>query len=146
MKNRESPSHGRGRAGMLGLAAAAVLAISVPTPAQDAAQLEAGKEVWMNGGCAGCHGNQGQGGVGEDQPAGPSLRATELDRDGLVEAISCGVPGTQMGAWLDGAYTEVPCYGAELGAAPARTMVIGAFGVEEIEALVDYILTEFVGK
>ena len=146
MKNRGSPWHGSGRAGMLGLAAAAMLALSVPTLAQDAARSEAGKQAWVTGACASCHGNQGQGGTNPDFPAGPSLRAPELERDRLVEAIRCGVPGTQMGAWLEGAYTALPCYGMELGPAPARTMVIGAFSAEEIESLVDYIMTEFVQK
>jgi mono/diheme cytochrome c family protein len=145
MKNRESTSHGRGRAGMLGLAAVAMLAISTPTPAQDAAQLEAGKTVWVNT-CAGCHGVSGQGGAGGDLPAGPSLRTTELDRDGLLEVISCGRPGTQMPAWLGGAYTVSPCYGLDPGPAPAGTVVVGALSAEEIETLVDYILTEFVQK
>ena len=62
--NRESASHGRGRAGMLGLAVVAVLAISVPTLAQDAAQVEAGRQLWVYGGCSSCHGASGEGGEG----------------------------------------------------------------------------------
>ncbi len=62
--NRESASHGSGRAGMLGLAVVAVWAITVPTLALDAAQVEAGRQVWVKGGCYGCHGQSGQGGEG----------------------------------------------------------------------------------
>ncbi len=85
---------------MLGLAVVAVLAISVPTLAQDAAQVEAGRQLWVYGGCSSCHGASGEGGEGgrggegASVVSGPSLRITELDRDGLIEAISCGMPGS----------------------------------------------------
>ncbi len=72
---------------MLGLAVVAVLAISVPTLAQDAARVEAGRQVWKTGGCSSCHGTRGQGGEGRGEGeaaasvvSGPSLRASELDR------------------------------------------------------------------
>lgn len=124
------------------------LLFAMPASAQDAdqAHYELGKETWVNGGCQGCHGNRGQGGAGGDQPAGPSLRSDALDRDGLLEAIICGRAGTQMPAWLDGAYTEHACYDIPLGTVPERTVVVGAFSLEEIEALADYIITEFRPK
>ncbi len=132
---------------MLGLAVVAVLAISVPTLAQDAVRVEAGRQVWVNGGCSGCHGARGQGSESPDRyPPTASMRATELDRDGLIEAISCGRPGSEMRAWLEGAYTDSPCYGLDLGPAPARTMEAGVFEADEIEALVDYLMADIVGK
>jgi hypothetical protein len=88
----------------------------------------------------------GQGGSNPDFPQGPSLRASPLDRAGLIEVISCGKPGAPMPAWLKGAYTEHACFGLELGPPPERTMVAGTFDSAQIEALVDYILTEFAGK
>jgi mono/diheme cytochrome c family protein len=99
--------------------------------------------VWQDGGCGGCHGATGTGGVNPDQPAGPALRGTKLDRAALIEATSCGKPGTQMGAWLRGAYTETACYGAPLGPPPAETIVIGLFSAEEISAVVYYIEVQF---
>ena len=146
MKYRESTSLKSGRAGMLGLAVAAALAISVPTLAADAAKVEAGRQVWMKGGCAACHGTLGGGGANPDFPVGPSLRATELDRNALVEIISCGRPGKPMPAWLKGAYTETGCFGQDPGRAPAGTVVVGAFDADQIEALVEYIMVEFNGK
>lgn len=129
-----------------GLAAVALLALALPAAAQEARQVDAGKTVWANGGCGGCHGANGAGGTNPDQPTGPALRNTALDRAGLTEKIACGVAGTQMAAWLRGAYTETPCYGLPLGPAPAGTMVLGAFSAEEISALVDYIEVEFNGR
>jgi mono/diheme cytochrome c family protein len=123
-----------------------LLGLSSPAFAQEVRQVDAGKAVWQNGGCGGCHGANGAGGTNPDQPAGPALRNTALDRAALVEKISCGVPGTQMAAWLRGAYTESGCYGGPSGPAPAGTMVIGAFSAEEIGALVDYIEVEFNGR
>lgn len=127
-------------------ATALAFAISTPALAQDAAQIAAGKQVWESGGCSGCHGAQGQGGSGGDQPAGPSLRATKLDHDQLIETISCGRPGTQMPAWLEGAYEEHACYAAEPGPVPDNTVVAGAFNAEQIAALVDYITATFIRR
>jgi hypothetical protein len=76
----------------------------------------------------------------------PSLRKTRLDRAALVEAISCGLPGTQMPAWLDGAYTQRPCYGFPAGPAPSGTDLSPVLSANEIQALVDYLLAKIVGR
>jgi mono/diheme cytochrome c family protein len=138
------------------LAVGITLAASLPAQAQDAAggtaasptqaQIDAGHQIWTNAGCSSCHGSNGQGGTGGDLPAGPSLRATQLDRAGLMEVISCGRPGMKMPAWLDGAYTEHACYGQGLGAAPQGILVAGTLESQDIENLVDYLLAEIVGK
>jgi mono/diheme cytochrome c family protein len=133
---------------LAGVAIAALVGLSVPGFAQDAAnqdaaKMRAGRTVWQDGGCGGCHGATGTGGVNPDQPAGPALRGTKLDRAALIEATSCGKSGTQMGAWLRGAYTETACYGAPLGPPPAETIIIGAFSAEEISAVVYYIEVQF---
>ena len=144
-RNRQGTSHKTRRAGIVGLAVVAFLAMPAPAFAQDAAEV--GKQFWHGGGCAGCHGRSGHGGhggAGSEQATGPSVRSTELDRDQLIELISCGRPGTPMPAWLAGAYTETACYGLEPGPAPAGTGVSGAFDADEIEALVDYLLAEIV--
>ena len=64
----------------------------------------------------------------------------------LLDAIRCGRPGTQMPAWLDGAYTEISCYGLPKGAPPAGLELTPVLSSEEIEALVDYLLAKIVGK
>jgi mono/diheme cytochrome c family protein len=130
---------------LLFLAAASVaLAPSAPL-AQDAARIAAGEEAWNKAGCPPCHGADGEGGTGGEFPAGPSLRKTRLDRATLTETISCGLPGTEMPAWLDGAYTQRPCYGFSAGP-PDGTTLIPVLSADEIEALVDYLLAKIVGK
>jgi mono/diheme cytochrome c family protein len=114
--------------------------------AQDAARLAAGEAAWDKAGCLQCHGATGEGGVGGEFPAGPSLRQTRLDRAALVEAVSCGLPGTQMPGWLDGAYTQRSCYGFPQGPAPDGTTLMPVLSANEVEALVDYLLATIVGR
>jgi mono/diheme cytochrome c family protein len=118
---------------------------SFSVAAQDAARLAAGEEAWDKAGCLQCHGSSGEGGAGGEFPAGPSLRKTRLDRAGLTETISCGLPGTQMPGWLDDAYTQRPCYGFPNGPAPDGTTLTPVLSANEVEALVDYLLAKIVG-
>lgn len=124
----------------------AVLTVSVSAFAQDAARIAAGEAAWDKAGCLQCHGASGEGGAGGEFPAGPSLRATLLDRSSLVDTISCGRPDTEMPAWLEGAYTEVSCYGMSKGPPPAGLELTPVLGAGEIEALVDYLMAKVVGK
>jgi mono/diheme cytochrome c family protein len=132
------------RAAILGLSFGA--ALSATAFAQDASRLAAGEIAWDKAGCLQCHGSTGEGGAGGEFPAGPSLRKTRLDRAALTEAISCGLPGTQMPAWLDGAYTQRSCYGFPNGPAPSGTDLSPVLSADEIEALVDYVLAKIVGR
>jgi mono/diheme cytochrome c family protein len=128
------------------LAAGTLLALTLSAQAQDAARLAAGEAAWNKAACLQCHGSAGEGGTGGEFPAGPSLRTTQLNRAMLIDTIGCGRPGTQMPAWLDGAYTEISCYGLPKGPPPAgleRTPVLSG---DEVEALVDYMLAKMVGK
>ncbi len=88
----------------------------------------------------------GEGGTGGEFPAGPSLRTTQLNRVMLVDTIGCGRPGTQMPAWLDGAYTEISCYGLPKGPPPAGLELTPVLSSDEVEALVDYMMAKMVGK
>jgi Cytochrome C oxidase, cbb3-type, subunit III len=114
--------------------------------AQDAARLAAGEAAWDKAGCLQCHGATGEGGAGGEFPAGPSLRKTRLDRAALVEAISCGLPGTQMPSWLDGAYTQRSCYGFPPGPAPEGVTLTPVLSANEVEALVDFLVANIVGR
>ena len=96
-------------------AAAYSLALCVGAPAQDG--IASGEAAWDKAGCLQCHGSRGEGGDGGEFPAGPSLRKTRLDRAALVEAISCGLPGTAM----------------------------PVLNAAEIEALVDFLGARFIG-
>ena len=125
------------------LTIAASMSVPVSAWAQDAARLAAGEEAWNKAGCFQCHGTSGEGGDGGEYPAGPSLRATKLDRATLAETISCGRPGTPMPAWLDGAYTQSTCYG--LLKRPADVVLTPVLSGDEIAALVDYLMARIVG-
>jgi mono/diheme cytochrome c family protein len=129
-----------------GLAAGALLALDASSFAQDAARLAAGEAAWNKAGCIQCHGASGEGGAGGEFPAGPSLRTTLLDRAGLAETIGCGRPGSQMPAWLDGAYTKFSCYGMALGPTPAGLDLMPVLTMEEIQALADYLIANIVRK
>ena len=119
-------------------------ALSAIALGQEATRLAAGEEAWDKAGCLQCHGSTGEGGAGGEFPAGPSLRKSKLDKAALAETISCGLPGTQMPAWLDGAYSQRPCYGFA-GQAPAGTDLMPVLDGDEIDALADYLMAKIVG-
>jgi len=128
------------------LMAGALLVLGGSAQAQDAARLAAGETAWNKAACLQCHGSVGEGGTGGEFPAGPSLRTTQLNRVLLVDTIRCGRPGTQMPAWLDGAYTEISCYGLPKGPPPTGVDLTPVLSGDEIDALVDYIMAKMVGK
>ena len=134
------------RMAILSLAVGGLLALSTPAFAQDAGRVAAGEAAWDKAGCPQCHGASGEGGAGGESPAGPSLRKTLLDRMALAETIRCGRPDTQMPAWLDGAYTEIPCYGLPKGPVPAAIDLTPVLSADEVQALVDYLMAKIVGK
>jgi mono/diheme cytochrome c family protein len=128
------------------LVAGALAALVGSAQAQDAARLAAGEAAWNKAACLQCHGSAGEGGTGGEFPAGPSLRTTQLNRAMLVDTIGCGRPGTQMPAWLDGAYTETSCYGLPKGPPPAGLDLTPVLSGDEVDALVDYMMAKMVGK
>ena len=130
----------------MALIASAGLLFCTSAFAQDVAAVAAGENAWDKAGCLQCHGASGQGGDGGEFPAGPSLQKTRLDRAALVETISCGLPGTQMPAWLDDAYTKRSCYGFPIGPAPAEVTATPVLNAGEIETLVDYLMAKIVGR
>ena len=132
--------------GAVTLLALMLLALMPSAQAQDAARLAAGEAAWNKAGCLQCHGSAGEGGSGGEFPAGPSLRTTQLNRAMLVDTIGCGRSGTQMPAWLDGAYTDISCYGLPKGPPPAGLDLTPVLSGDEVEALVDYMMAKMVGK
>jgi cytochrome c5 len=125
------------------LALAACIGLAVPALAQDNSGLAVGKDVWSRASCFNCHGSMAQGGSGGDYPVGPSLRKITFDKATMVQIVSCGLPGTPMPAWLQGAYTKVECYGT-LGSRPDDVIIPAIFTADEIKALVDYVFATFV--
>jgi mono/diheme cytochrome c family protein len=134
------------KAGRIALMAGTLLSLMTSARAQDAARLAAGEAAWNKAACLQCHGSSGEGGTGGEFPAGPSLRTTQLNRVMLVDTVRCGRPGTQMPAWLDGAYTEISCYGLPKGPPPAGLELTPVLSGDEIDALVDYLMAKMVGK
>lgn len=135
----------RVRAPSFAVIAGCYLALCTSVLAQDPVGVIAGENAWDKAGCLQCHGASGEGGDGGEFPAGPSLHSTKLDRAALIETISCGLPGTQMPAWLDGAYTQRSCYGFALGPAPAEVTATPVLSAAEVEALVDFLMAKFIG-
>jgi hypothetical protein len=114
------------------------IAFASGASAQD---FERGRRIFLEkADCAYCHGWAGDG-AGQGQ--------SQLARDQLINVISCGVPGTAMPHFDEGAYTDTRCYGmteAELGPRtppfpPSTTLV-----KREIDVLVDYLVAKIIGR
>lgn len=100
--------------------------------------------------CSYCHGWAGDG-AGEPQSNGgaANLRNSSLARDTLIEVISCGVPGTPMPHFDEGAYSDNRCYGmteAELGARTPSLPHSTTLQKREIETLADYLLAKIIRR
>lgn len=120
----------------------------VQTPEQAQAQrIEAGKKIYQEANCVGCHKWHGSGGGGYGGAA-LSLRATALTREQIIEVVRCGRPNTGMPHFDRDAYAGTGCYGAtkeELG--EAAPMAGPRFlRPREIESVVGYVLSEIKGK
>ena len=134
-----------------GSAAAMIVAISLAMPLSPAVaepDLEAGKSVYRDAHCIGCHKWHGGGGGGYGGAA-LSLRQTALDRDLLIEVIACGRPSTRMPYHARGAYKNVDCYGgsklSEFGndAPPKAAKLLRS---QQIEAVADYLIVKLKGQ
>ncbi len=108
-----------------------------------------GKRVFQRANCVGCHKWHGGGGGGYGGDA-LSLRATQLDRDQIIETVTCGRPGTGMPYFQRNAYDEEahPCYGMgrqELGKdVPIEANIF--LRPSEVAAVADYVLADIKGK
>ena len=100
--------------------------------------------------CQFCHGIDGD---GRGDPRSPgraaNLHETQLNRDQLIEVISCGRPGTEMPHFDKYAYEDTDCYGLkgkDLGADAPHYPHSTPLTRREIEAVADYVIATFVGK
>jgi len=121
-----------------------------PIHAQESSHGPAeGKRVFQRANCVGCHKWHGGGGGGYGGDA-LSLRETQLDRDQIVETVTCGRPGTGMPYFQRGAYDNEahPCYGLgrqDLGKdIPVEAPTF--LRPNEVAAVVDYVVAEVKGK
>jgi cytochrome c553 len=116
------------------------------------ADVERGKAVYQRMGlCVNCHGWDGAGtGKNPRSPgAAANLRETQLDAQGLLDIIRCGIPGTPMPYHDSQAYRNPDvCFGMtiedfERGQEPDRGKT---FREQDAINLVAYLLETVVGK
>lgn len=146
------------RAGVLALCCVAIpTAAALAQQADTAATIATGIRVYKEQGeCWRCHGWNGTGGlpnVGDvaDAPdPGPALTTSRMDRQAMLEMVSCGRPEGKMPPFAPGAWTpQRRCYGkvaADLapGERPPVAQVTLTQG--QIEAVVTYVLSVYQGK
>jgi hypothetical protein len=139
----------------LGLTVTAVAAGSQVAQAQVAPAPEdvaAGLRIYrQKADCQACHGWAADGRKMDSQmPDGANLRTTKLDRDKLIMAMKCGIPGKAMPAFDRLAYSDGRCYGMKqadlqkMGTTmpdPAATLQL-----REIEQVADFLFAKVVGK
>jgi mono/diheme cytochrome c family protein len=124
------------------LAAAAMLRLSAdPVSAQD---TSFGQRLFQDkADCQFCHGIDGDGrGDPRSQGQAVDLHKTILNREQLIEVITCGRPGTEMPHFDRFAYEDKSCYGrtaAELRNDTPHDPHSTSLAKREIEAVVDYI-------
>lgn len=112
-------------------------------------QAAEGKGIFQRANCVGCHKWHGGGGGGYGGDA-LSLRATQLDRDQIIETVTCGRPGTGMPYFKRSAYDgeEHPCYGLgrqELGKdVPVEANIF--LRPNEVGTVADYVIAEIKGR
>jgi mono/diheme cytochrome c family protein len=126
---------------LLGAAAdPALLSAQAQATAPSPEDVTAGLRIFrQKGDCQACHGWAGDGRKMDSQmPDGANLRTTKLNRDKLVMAVKCGVPGKGMPAFDRLAYSDGRCYGMP---DPATTLQN-----REVEQVVDMILTKMTGQ
>jgi mono/diheme cytochrome c family protein len=131
--------------------AAAVVALAFCADVAHAQDVSFGQRLYHEkADCQFCHGVNGDG-RGDPRSPGkaPDLHKTRLDRDQLIEVITCGRPGSEMPHFDKYAYEDKSCYGlsaAELGKNVPPDPHSTSLNKREIAALADYIFATFVGK
>ena len=133
---------------LLLLTVAALVSLTGAAPAQD---VSFGERLYQEkADCQFCHGPNGDG-RGDPRSPGkaPDLRKTALQREHLIEVISCGRPGSEMPHFDKSAYEETNCYGltvAQVGKDMPAHPHSNSLTQREITAVADYVLRVFVGK
>src|SRR6201994_3108525 len=119
-------------------------ALSFPALAQD---VSFGDRLYHEkADCQFCHGVDGDG-RGDPRSPGQAadLHKTILNREQLIEVITCGRPGTEMRHFDKFPFEDKSCYGrtaAELGNDPPHYPHSTSLTKREIEAIADYIFAK----
>jgi hypothetical protein len=121
------------------------------TPSPDPESVAAGMRIFRTkGDCQACHGWAADGRKMDTQmPDGANLRTTKLDREKLIIAIKCGIPGKSMPAFDRLAYSDGRCYGMtqaalqKLGGLPDPAATLQP---REIDSVADFLFAKVIGK
>jgi cbb3-type cytochrome c oxidase subunit III len=114
--------------------------------------VAAGMSIFrQKGDCQACHGWAGDGRKMDNQmPDGANLRTTLLNRDKLIVAIKCGIPGKAMPAFDRLAYSDGRCYGMTRADLQKRQISFpdppATLQPGEIEALADFLFAKVIGQ
>jgi hypothetical protein len=116
-----------------------------PANAPDDAAIQRGLTVWRDVAiCRYCHGWDAKGALVEGYPPATPLVGTMLDRDALIEAVSCGRPRPGMPRHRADAWTkDYPCYGMlkeEIGNDYPDPPQRRYLSPREIEDVADYVI------
>lgn len=115
---------------------------------------DAGQEIYKRANCVGCHKWHGGGGGGYGGAA-LSLRKTQLDREQIVQTVTCGRPGTGMPYFVRNVYSDDqgsphPCNGMAMKDLADADMKVAEAGTllrpEEVDEVAKYLLTKLKGK
>jgi len=131
--------------------ALAIAVLAMPTYAASAQDTSFGQRLFQDkADCQFCHGPEGD---GRGDPRSPgkaaNLHTTQLNREALIEVVTCGRVGTEMPYFDKYAYADRKCRGlseADLGKDVPPFPHSNSLTQREIAAVVDYILANFVGK
>lgn len=115
----------------------------------DEAQVEAGLQVYKEGGCRACHGWAANGVREGENPQGPSLRASLLTPELLRLTIACGRPGAIMPRYDQQAYNmDGRCYGIDrfnVGDMQLPPRGRTNFSQQQLDDIVVYLMARVVG-
>lgn len=105
----------------------------------------------QKGDCQACHGWAGDGRKMDSQmPDGANLRVTKLNREKLVMAIKCGVPGKGMPAFDRLAYNDGRCYGMKQADLQRTNLTMpdpaATLQAREVDQVTDLIVTKMAGQ
>ena len=136
----------------LGLASMATPGVQLAAQGPSAEDVAAGLRIFrQKGDCQACHGWAGDGRKMDSQmPDGANLRTTKLNRDKLIVAIKCGVPGKGMPAFDRLAYSDGRCYGMKQADLERTNLTMpdpaATLQAREIELVADFLFAKVVGQ
>jgi mono/diheme cytochrome c family protein len=125
---------------------------TVHAQAPDPNDVAAGMRIFrQKADCQACHGWAADGRKMDSQmPDGANLRTTKLDRDKLIVAIKCGIPGKGMPAFDKLAYSDGRCYGLKEADLQRMKATLpdppATLQPREVELVADFLFAKVIGK